>query len=103
MKQFANEVVSPKQVKKTPYGLEESLNKTANNLRIYGAISIMLSLIAAISYMSEIDDFYNIFGMFLFSFFIVGTVMLIIGERLWRKLLKHSDTVKPIFSLLREQ
>lgn len=103
MNQPNNNIIPPKKIKTVPSGLEDEVNKFVTNLRVFGFISILISMVAILSYMSTTDGFYNILGIFLFAFLITGTVMFTIGETLWRVLLKHSGTVKPLFSLFKEK
>lgn len=98
-----NTAIPPKKIQIVRGGLDDSVNKFANSLRVFGAILVMISLIATVSHVSSIYDFYSILGIFCFGLFICGSVMLIIGEKLWRMLQKYSETTKPMFSLFNKK
>ena len=83
--------------------LKTPVNKFANTMRLIGLLLLVISIVGLVSYRSETEGFWDINSIFLAAVFIAGTVMTVIGEALWKIILKYSDATHRKFYFYDEE
>lgn len=72
-------------------------------MRLIGLLLLVISIVGLVSYRSETEGFWDINSIFLAAVFIAGTVMTVIGEALWKIILKYSDATHRKFYFYDEE
>jgi membrane protein YdbS with pleckstrin-like domain len=76
---------------KNPRKFDSTVNKFANTLRLFGIFLLLISTVGLVSYRSETDTYWDGNNLFLVAILVSAVQMVIVGELLWRIVLKYSD------------
>lgn len=79
------------------------VNKFANTVRLIGIIFMLIAGVCYISYQTNIGDFWDFFRISLVVLCLIGATMTLLGDLLWKILLKHSDVTKRQFFFYDEE
>ena len=83
--------------------LKTPVNKFANTTRLIGLLLLVISTVGLVSYRSETEGLWDINNIFLAALFIIGAVATVIGELLWKMVLKNSDVTHRKFYFYDEE
>lgn len=83
--------------------LTTPVNKFANTTRLIGLLFLVISIVGLVSYRSETEGFWDTNNIVLAGFFIGGAVATLIGELLWKLVLKYSDATHRKFYFYDEE
>lgn len=83
--------------------LKTPVNKFANTTRLIGLLFLVISTVGLVSYRSETERFWDINNIFLAALLIIGAVTTVIGELLWKMVLKNSDVTHRKFYFYDEE
>lgn len=83
--------------------LTTPVNKFANTTRLIGQLLLLISTVGLVSYRPETEGFWDANNIVLAGFFVTGTVTTVIGELLWKMVLKYSDATHRKFYFYDEE
>ena len=79
------------------------INKFANTVRLLGIVLMLVAAVCFTSYQPSTDNFWDSFRVILVMLGLVGLTKTVVGDVLWRLLLKHSDVTHRRFYFYDEE